>query len=389
MIINPLGYYKYKDRQILHLDLDTFFISVERLINSKLIDKPVIVGGFSDRSVVASCSYETRRFGVHAGMPMKLAKRLCSEAIILRGDMDNYSKYSGLITEIIKEKAPVFEKASIDEFYIDLTGMDKFFGSQKWSKELRNFITKESGLPISLGLSTNKTTSKITTNEAKPGELFIPEQLVLPFIQPLSIKKMPGIGNKTFRILRQMGIYTIKNLSDIPLPTMEYTFGKNGVNFWKKSNGIDNTPIIPYQEPKSISIEKTFDKDSTDYNHMLELIVLMTERLCFQLRKQNKLTGIISVKIRYSNFETPTLQRKISYTSFDYHIEDVAKDLFGRIYNRRLSVRLIGLKFDKLIYGTQQLQLFDDKVKLSKLYKEVDFLKKKFGHKIIRKAIAY
>jgi len=386
--MDTFGNKNNSNRQILHLDLDTFFISVERLMNPKLKNKTVMIGGFSDRSVVSSCSYETRRFGVHAGMPMKMARHLCSDAIILRGDMDNYSKYSKLVTEIINEKAPLFEKASIDEFYVDLTGMDHFFGTQKWSKELHSTIVKESGLPISFGLSTNKTTSKITTNEAKPGMLSVSENHVLPFIQPLSIKKIPGVGHKAFRTFRQMGIYTIKNLSEIPIQTIEYSFGKTGINLWKKSNGIDNSPIVQYREQKSISTERTFDKDSTNFKHMLEIVVLMVEKLSFDLRKQNKLTSVVSVKIRYSNFDTHTLQKKIPSTSFDHHITEVAKELFVKIYNRRLSVRLIGVKFNKLVRGPQQLQLFDPKANLTKLYNELDFLKTKFGNKTIRKAIA-
>lgn len=376
-------------RQILHLDLDTFFISVERLMNSKLENKPMMIGGFSERSVVASCSYETRKFGVHAGMPMKMARHLCPEAVVLRGDMDNYAKYSKLVTQIVNEKAPLFEKASIDEFYVDLTGMDHFFETERWSDELRNTIIKESGLPISFGLSTNKTTSKITTNEAKPGKLSISGQQILSFMHPLSIKKIPGLGHKAFRTFRQMGVYTIKDLSLIPLQAMEYSFGKTGASLWRKSNGIDNAPVIRYREQKSISTEKTFDKDSTDFKYMLGLIVLMVEKLGFELRKQDKLCSVVSVKIRYANFDSHTLQKKIPYTSFDHHITEVAKELFVKLYNRRLSVRLVGVKFSKLIYGHQQLQLFDPKAKLTGLYKETDLLKKKYGAKIIRKAIAY
>ena len=218
-IISPQGFPDAIHRTghtIVHMDLDTFFVAVERLMNSKLVGKPVIVGGFSDRSVVSSCSYEARKFGVHSAMPMKMARMLCPDAIVVRGDMEQYTKYSGMVTDVIAESAPVYEKASIDEHYLDITGMDRFFGSMKWTHELRQRIISETGLPISLGLSVNKTVCKIATGEAKPnGELEIPVERVIPFLGPLSISKIPGIGEKTYRLLRSMGIATIDTLGHL------------------------------------------------------------------------------------------------------------------------------------------------------------------------------
>src|SRR4030043_1994157 len=161
-----------RERNIVHLDLDTFFVSVERLRDRSLNHKPVIVGGLSDGGFVASGSYEARQYGVYSAMPMKLARNMCNDAIIIRGDMELYTRYSRIVTNIIAEEAPLYEKASVDEHYIDITGMDRFFGCLKWSKELRRRIIRETGLPVSLGLSVNKTVSKIATGEAKPkGEL--------------------------------------------------------------------------------------------------------------------------------------------------------------------------------------------------------------------------
>ena len=238
-------------RNILHLDLDTFFVSVERLRNSALNNKPIIIGGTSDRGVVSACSYETRTFGVYSGMPMKMARRLCPEALLIRGDMDQYSKYSHVVTDIIAEEAPLYEKMSIDEYYLDLTGMDRFFGTLKWSHELRQRIIKESGLPISFGLSTNKSVAKIATGEAKPnGELQVAQQQVLPFLSPLSIRKIPGVGHKAFQTLRTMGIDTIETLRMVPPEMVTRVLGKNGKGVWKKANGIDPTPVKPYRERK-------------------------------------------------------------------------------------------------------------------------------------------
>src|SRR5210317_1256504 len=182
------------NRSIVHMDLDTFFVSCERLLDSRLNGKPVLIGGTSDRGVVASCSYEARRFGIHSAMPMRMAKQLCPEAVILRGNSGIYSKYSTMVTDIIKENVPLYEKSSIDEFYIDLSGMDKFFGSYKLASELRNKVIKETGLPISFGLSINKTVAKIATGEAKPNnKIRISKGTEKPFLAPLSIRKIPMV----------------------------------------------------------------------------------------------------------------------------------------------------------------------------------------------------
>ena len=340
-------------RSIIHIDLDTFFVSVERLKNDTLCGKPVIIGGTSDRGVVASCSYEARQFGVSSAMPMKLARGLCPDAIIIRGDMELYSKYSNVVTDIIAEKAPVYEKASVDEHYLDITGIDRFFGSLKWTGELRQMIIKQTGLPVSLGLSVNKTVSKIATGEAKPnGELEVPEQLVRSFLSPLSIGKIPMIGNKTFHLLRSMGVATIDTLSQIPIEMMERVLGKNGIVIWKKANGVDPSPVIHYSEQKSISTERTFDKDSIDIVKMNQLLVNMV--------KKEKLTSCVSVKIRYSNFDTHTLQKRIPYTSFDHILLETAKELFTRLYQRRMLIRLIGVRFSHLVRGVQQLNMLMD-----------------------------
>ncbi|MBN1650699.1 MAG: DNA polymerase IV, partial [Bacteroidales bacterium] len=362
-----------KDRTIVHLDLDSFFVSAERLINSKLIGLPVIIGGSSDRGVVSSCSYEARKFGIHSAMPMKLARRLCSQAVVVRGDMELYSKYSRLVTDIIAESAPVYEKASIDEHYLDISGMDRFFGSLKWTQELRQRIIKESGLPISFGLSVNKTVAKIATGEAKPnGELQIPFDSVQPFLSPLSIRKIPMIGQQTFHLLRSMGVSNIETLSRIPPEMIEQLLGKNGLVIWKKANGIDNSPVQSYSEQKSISSERTFEKDSTDIKKMRAILIAMVGKLTFQLRKQQRLCGVISVKIRYSNFDTHSLQQRIPYTSLDHVLIKAATELFDKLYQRRMLIRLVGVRFSQLIQGQQQLDLFDDIPERIDLYQAMD-----------------
>jgi DNA polymerase IV len=375
------------DRSVLHLDLDTFFVSVERLKNSRLNGKPVIIGGISDRGVVSSCSYEARQYGVSSAMPMKMARNLCPDAIVIRGDMEMYTNYSNTVTEIIAEKAPLYEKASVDEHYIDLTGMDRFYGCLKWSHELRQYIIKETGLPVSIGLSINKTVSKIATGEAKPnGEVEVKKELIHPFLDPLSIRKIPMIGQKTYHLLRSMGISTIFTLRNIPAEMLGNLMGKNGLDIWKKANGIDSTPVISYSEQKSISTEHTFDKDTTDLTRLNQLLVSMVEKNAFLLRKQEKLTSCVTVKIRYSNFDTHTLQKRIPFTSFDHVLTDAVKELFSRLYQRRMLIRLIGVRFSHLVRGVQQLDMFEDTPEMINLYMAMDKLRKRFGRNAIRRA---
>ncbi len=377
------------NRNIVHLDLDTFFVSVERLLRPELTGKPVIIGGMSDRGVVASCSYEARRFGVHSAMPMKMARALCRDAAYIRGDMELYSKYSHTVTDIIAERAPLYEKASIDEHYIDVTGMDRFFGTLRWTQELRQAIIHNTGLPISFGLSVNKTVSKIATGEAKPnGELQVQLPFVQPFLDPLSISKIPMIGDKTYRLLRSMGIATIRTLSHIPPEMMERVMGKNGIVVWQKANGIDNTPVQPYSEAKSVSTETTFDQDTIDIVRMKEILVKMVEKLSFDLRDQEKLTSCVTVKIRYSNFDTHTMQQNIPYTAFDHLLIPVVKDLFDRLYQRRMLIRLIGVRFSRLIPGNPQLNMFEDSAEMISLYQAMDRVRRKYGEKIVQRALA-
>lgn len=376
-----------QERSIVHMDLDTFFVSCERLIDSRLNNKPVLIGGTSDRGVVASCSYEARKYGVHSAMPMRMAKQLCPEAIVLRGNTGIYTKYSKMVTDLIQESVPLYEKSSIDEFYIDLTGMDKFFGCHQLASELRNRIIKETGLPISFGLSVNKTVSKIATGEAKPNnQLKIDTGTEKIFLAPLSVRKIPMVGEKTYNALCDLGIKRIRTVQEMPVGMMEKVFGQHGTGIWKKANGIDNSPVIKYQERKSISTERTFDKDTTDVNKLSDILTAMAENLIFQLRRGNKLTACITFKIRYSDFQTYTKQKMIPYSAADHVILPVVMDLYRSLYQRRQLVRLIGIKFSHLVNGAHQINLFDDDEKVLSLYRAMDKVRERFGDRAVMRA---
>jgi DNA polymerase-4 len=376
-------------RFISHLDLDTFFVSVARLDNTKLVGKPVIVGGLSDRGIVASCSYETRAFGVHSAMPMKIARRLCPAAEIVTGDPDRYSQLSRDVTEIIREQVPLYEKASIDEFYADLTGMDRYFGCSLFMNELKQRIIKQTGLPISYALASNKLLSKVATNESKPnGQAVVDFGAEREYLAPLVVRKLPGVGEKTSSLLRQMGVSTIRILSEIPMPMMQSRFGKQGVEMHRRSHGIDESPVVPYSEQKSIGTEETFENDTIDIQFLHRELVRMTEKVSFQLRQQKKLCGCVTIKLRYADFNTELRQTVIGYTSSDDVLLKTAKELFKKIYDRRQLVRLLGVRLSHLVQGQYQIDLFSDTVENIRLYQAMDHIRSRFGENAVHRSIA-
>jgi DNA polymerase IV len=374
-------------RHIAHFDLDSFFVSVEIINNPSLKGKPVLVGG-QERGVVAACSYEARKFGIHSAMPMKTAMKLCPQAVVVSGSRGDYSKYSRWVTDIIADKVPLFEKASIDEFYIDLTGMDKFFGISKYTKEIREFIMKETGLPISCGLSSAKFISKMATNEAKPnGFLEIPHGKEKDFLWPLGIEKINGVGKQTELQLKNLGFYKIEDIAKTPLEVLERYVGKWGESLWHKAHGIGNADVNTDWEQKSISHENTFDKDYTDTEFLHSELVRLTEKTAYSLREDEKLTGCVTVKIRYSDFETTSRQEVIDYTSLDDQLMAKAKNLFSKSYQKGRPVRLLGVRFSQLIPFTMQMNLFNNNEEKLNLYKTVDEIKGRFGSKSVTKAV--
>ncbi|MBK9276279.1 MAG: DNA polymerase IV [Flavobacteriales bacterium] len=376
------------ERTILHLDLNTFFVSVERLREPKLNGKPVLIGADSDRGVVASCSYEARAFGVRSAMPMKMAKQLCPEAIILRGDSGLYLKKSDEVTEIIRANVPLFEKSSVDEFYVDLSGTDRFHGSRKLAKELRQRIIKESGLPNSFGMSINKTVSKVATGEAKggAGEWYVERGTEKPFLAPMPIERIPGVGERTAHLLRSMGVARVHTLQEVPMDLMQRLLGEHGPVLWRKANGIDDSPVVAWHERKSISTERTFERDTIDVVKLKGMLTAMAESLAFQLRKGAKLTSCIAVKIRYADFNTHLKQQRIPYTACDHLILPTVHELFRSLYDRRQRIRLIGVRFSHLVGGGHQIDAFTDTEEAMSLYQAMDRIRKRFGDRTVMRA---
>jgi DNA polymerase IV len=377
------------NRAVVHMDLDSFFVSVERKHNHRLAGVPLIIGGGSDRSVVASCSYEARRFGVSSAMPMKLARRLCPAAIVIAGDMERYTRESQEVTEVIRTQAPLFEKASIDEFYVDLSGLERFLGTWKWARELRQRVIRETALPISFALAANKMVAKVATGEAKPnGQKCISRGTEAAFLGPLPVERIPMAGPKTATLLSNMGVRRIATLREMPRQLLERVLGKMGGMLWQRAHGIDDTPIVPWSERKSISTETTFEQDTIDLYAMRATLVDMTGRVGFQMRKEHKLAATITVKIRYSDFNTITKQARIPYTGNDRQLSAKVLELFESAYNRRLLVRLLGVRLSHFIHGGHQISLLDDTESQIKLYSYIDKIKIKYGSDSIRPASA-
>jgi DNA polymerase-4 len=301
--------------------------------------------------------------------------------------MDAYTRYSRVITEIIREEAPLFEKASIDEFYVDATGMERFFGCYRWGTQLRQKIIHETGLPISMGLSVNKMVSKVAAGESKPnGQTLVEYGHEKDFLDPLHVKKIPMIGKKTGQFLMDMGIKTVHTLRQMPMEMLQAAFGKNGVILWKRANAIDETPVIPYSDRKSISTEMTFDTDTIDVKKLKSILTAMVEKIAYTLRSEHKLTSCIAVKIRYSDFETVSRQRHISYTSSDKLLIKHALELFDKLYTRRILIRLVGVRLSSLVHGNYQIHLFEDTGEDIRLFEAVDRMKAKHGPRAVIRA---
>jgi len=375
------------NRIIAHLDLDSFFVNAEKLRSPGLKNKPVVVGGLSGRSVVCSASYEARAWGVRSAMPVSLARRLCPELVVVRGDFEYYNRLSSAVTEIVASKSPLWEKASIDEFYMDFTGMDKYLGAWRWLIELTWLIERETGLSVSAGLATSKTVGKVATRQGKPhGRLRVDPGTEKSFLSPLPVNVLPGAGARMGDRLAAMGVRYISILQSLPRSLMTHLFGKSGEEIWLKAHGIDNSPVNTAREAKSFSQEITFVEDTDDSVLLDRTLSVMAEQLGYRLRKNNMVCGTLTLKLRYADFDTSTRQQKISYTACDVTLLRVARDLLKKSWTRRQRIRLLGLRTNDMVYGHYQMHLFEDKSKEFRLNKAIDSLNTRFGSGTVSRA---
>jgi DNA polymerase-4 len=369
---------------IAHFDLDAFFVSVERILDPSLVGKALILGGSRERGVVSTCSYEARKFGVRSAMPMARAVALCPHAIVMQGTRGQYSKFSQWVTDIIAAKSPLYEKASIDEFYIDLTGMDRFFDPLQWTIDLRKEIIETTNLPISFGLASNKMVAKMATNSAKPnGFLQVLPGKEKEFLAPLNVGEIPGVGEHTLKTMHSLGIMTINDLSAYPQHLLEQNFGNYAEVLHQKASGNYAGAVHHFHEAKSMSTEHTFSENSSDLDFLQTELMKMTEKLGHELREDGKMTKCVAVKIRYPDFETHTRQMAIAPTSYDDELIKVVKDLFGNLYKQKHPVRLIGVRFSELTSSSLQTDLFENRVRKASLYTAIDAVKLRFGKKSV------
>ncbi|QEM03094.1 DNA polymerase IV [Mucilaginibacter rubeus] len=379
-----------RDLRIVHINLDNLPLAVEVLKNRELANKPVVIAGNSERGIVTSCSPEARRFGVRPGMPTKVVKQFCRDAVMIRGNEDEYSKYSDTVTDVLLEQAPLLEKSTLQEHYIDMSGMDRFQGCLQWNRELQQFVKKETGLGVSFGLSVNKTVARIATFEAQPlGAKVVRHPEIQPFLDPLSIYKIPGIGDKTGAMLEQMGAELIGTLAQVPLETLEDVFGKPGHVLWQRAHGLDDRPLIPYKKTKELYREQLFQPDTIDVDLLRRTVTRMVMEMAHQLRLESKVTSCIKLKITYTDFETVTKQSVVAYTASNDILIGKTHQVLDTLWQKRKMIRLVAVSFTKIMHGYEQTDIFEhpDKNK-SKQQAAIDKIWQRYGTKSLTLASA-
>lgn len=371
-------------RTIFHLDLDAFFVSVERILNPLLIGKPVIVGGNPNgRGVISACSYEAREYGLMSGMPIKTAFRLCPQGIYLNGSYTEYSKFSLAVESILKEYAPIIEQASVDEFYMDFTGCNKQYGHFiNLASLLQKKILNKLNLPCSIGIASNKTVAKIASDFNKPkGITHVVKGCEEDFLSNLPVEAIPGVGKVMVKALNNMGVYKVKDIAQFPEEYFFNTFGKFGLDLWKKSKGEGSEYLTIESERKSISKEKTFSTDIVDKKVLEAKLFEISGKIAQLLRNRNLLTSTITLKLRYNDFNTLTRAKSVRPTDDDKVIYETAASLFRNAYTRRVGIRLIGISISNFIGFDEQEYLFDEpEINRKKIIRAVNKIRDKFGY---------
>lgn len=373
---------------IWHLDLDAFFISVERVLDPKLEGKPVIVGGDpTGRGVVAACSYEAREYGLHSAMPIKTAYKLCPHGIYLHGHHKEYVHFSKAVKQILKQYAPFIEQASIDEFYMDFSGCQDIYGSLfMFASKIQKEIKDKLGLPCSIGIGANKTIAKIASDCMKPcGVTYVQPTMEKEFLAPMPIETIPGIGKVTQRSLNAKGFYTIGDIANTSSDYFTAAFGKYGLYLWEKANGKGEEYLTRPEERKSISHATTFEEDIVGKKELEKIYFELTSKVCQTLRNNNWQASTVGIKLRYSDFLTLTREKTIHPTDDDKEVYDNVINLFRKCYTRRVGVRLVGVRLTKFNEFVEQEFLFnDEKIIRKRMLRAVQKIRDKYGFKAIQ-----
>jgi DNA polymerase-4 len=364
--------------------MDTFFISVERILDPSLKGKPVVVGGDPKygKGVVAACSYEAREFGLHSAMPIRKAYSLCPQAVYLHGHHDEYTRYSKAVKNILAKYAPVLEQASIDEFYLDFSGCEHIYGAYpllalKLQKEINNNLL----LPCSIGIAGNKTLAKIASDFKKPnGITYVAPGGEKEFLTDLPVQVIPGVGKVTLKEFNQKGIYFIRDITDLPKDYFSAAFGKYGTDLWEKANGNGTEYLTVEREQKSISHETTFLNDVLSIKKIEETLFNLSAKLSQSLKGNNWIASTISFKLRYSDFTTITRAKTISHTDDPAVIFNTIKELFQKNFTRRVSIRLVGIRLTNFLIKSEQMFLFDDNfIKRQRIIDAINKVRAKYG----------
>jgi len=375
-------------KYIAHLDLDCFFVSVERIKNPELVGKPVAVGGNAqERGVVASASYEARKFGIHSAMPTAQAMRLCPELIMVRGRHGEYSRISEQLYKRMMEIAPMVERASIDEMNMDFTGCEQLYKNDLpgFMKTIQKLVLTEFNLPCTIGLASNITVAKIAANRVKPaGVIFVPHGEEAAYLAPFDISVIPGIGKKTEEVLRQKGIHTVTDIQGKTEKQMTALLGAYGGWIHSAAFGRGSDVVGEEWDAKSISREETFIKDISDRNELEKIIFTLTEDVCQRLRAQHWKTHTVTLKLRYADFKTITRAESIKPTNDDTVVSHTVKGLLREAYTRKLPIRLLGVRLSNFEEEEQlELSLFPSEQKKQRILTIVDQIRDKFGDDII------
>lgn len=372
-------------RRILHIDLDAFFVSVEQALDPKLKGKPVIVGGDPERrGVVASASYEARPFGIHAGMPLSRARRLCPQATLLQANFPRYREASARFMGILADFSPHVEPLGLDEAYLDVTEFEEPYGSpQQLALAMKDRIHEELGLTVSIGIATCKVVAKIASDVCKPnGLLYVAPGAERDFLAPLAIAKLPGVGRKTEEILREMGIVTIGELAGLPQERVKGRVGVSGVAIHRYANAIDDRRVEGPGEPRSVSQQITFARDTLDRRFLEAELRHLCEEVTVELRSRAKQTRCVTVRLRYADFETITRQTTLNQATNTNHVVfAVAFQLLNKaLTEKEKAIRLIGIRASSLVGKGKQLGMFDPEVeRAERLDKAVNQIQRKYG----------
>ncbi len=372
-----------KHKSIFHIDVDAFFASAEQSFNPFLRGKPVIVGGHAhQRGVVHTGSYEAREDGVRTGMPLYEAKRLCPRAIFLKGNFLHYKFISKEILKILTKYSPIVESTSLDDFYMDMTGSyRKFPHLQTAAEDIQKTIDEQLYVPVSIGIATSKLVSRIASGQQKPhGLTYVPPGKEKKFLNPLPISKLLGIGRVTENLLFEIGIQTIKQLAKIPKNTLLQLLGANGSKIWQYANGIDTREVAPFRMPKQISRETTFEEDTSDPQVVMATFQYLCERITMKLRQQHLTCGRLYLRIRYSDFKSDSIGRKLPVHTQDAAVlNSMMQQLNGQLRQRRVRIRYVHISVSDIEPENWQPDFFALNTKTKNLLASVDEIRNRFG----------